>query len=139
MPTIRPPTVVTMALWHSSDLDDGKWYKSNEIKMLNYMKDLIKVRKRSPLFHISEASDIQNVFDVFQLESGVLSIAIRNPKFLSGHSKAVFILNPHDKAIPVEFDDYFCLHFSTAGLIGKEVKVKNFLAVPNSLAIFTLD
>lgn len=26
--------VVTMALCHSSDLDDGKWYKSNELKLL---------------------------------------------------------------------------------------------------------
>ncbi len=34
------PTVVTMALWHSSDLDDGKWYKSNEIQML---KDLFNI------------------------------------------------------------------------------------------------
>ena len=28
------PTVVTLALCHSSDLIDGKWYKSNELKIL---------------------------------------------------------------------------------------------------------
>ncbi len=34
------PTVVTMALWHSSDLDDGKWYKSNEIRMLRELYNI---------------------------------------------------------------------------------------------------
>lgn len=34
------PTVVTLALCHSSDLIDGKWYKSNEIKMLKELYNI---------------------------------------------------------------------------------------------------
>ena len=28
------PTVVTLALWHSVDMDNGKWYQANELKLL---------------------------------------------------------------------------------------------------------
>lgn len=34
------PIVVTMCLNHSSDLDDGKWYKSNEIRMLRELYNI---------------------------------------------------------------------------------------------------
>ena len=122
---------------HVNNMD---WNLVEERKdMVNYMKDLIKIRKEHQLFHITDAKDVEIIFDYFQLDSGILTATIRNPKYIAGHKKVLFIFNPLEKAIPVEFDDYFQLYFSVAGLIGKEMKVKNFIAAPNSLTIFTLD
>ena len=107
-------------------------------EMIDYLADLIKVRKKFSLFKLRKPSDILKTFDMFQLPNGIMSIAIRDPKFLDISKKAVIIVNPNEKTLPVEFDDYLRLYLGSGGLTTKEYIVKSCLAPAGTVCIFLL-
>ena len=108
--------------------------------MVNYMANLIKVRKAVELPRLEDIDLIDELFDFFYLPNGVLTIAIRDERFTYGHKKVLFIINPTEKVQPVQFDEFFKLYFSPAGLIeSKGLIIQNFIAAPHSLVILTED
>ena len=89
---------------------------------------------------MSDKEEILKTLDFFQLENGVLTIAIRNEKYLNGHKKALYIINPTDSQKVVTFDEYFRLVLGSAGYEENgEVIVKNYMAAPSSLILFVLE
>ena len=121
------------------NVNNMNWDLVEERKdMIKYLADVIKVRKMFDIFKLSNEIDILKTFDMFQLQNGVLTIAIRDPKFLTESQKALMIINPTEKAQQVEFDDYFTLFLSTSGIINKELIIKNYLAPAASTNIFLL-
>ena len=108
--------------------------------MVSFMSYLIKVRRGISIPRISDIEDIKSVFDFFYLPSNVLTLTIRDERYLFGHKKILFVINPTEKLIPVEFDEYFKIYFLSSGLADKkDFMIKNYLATPFSLLIFTLD
>ena len=109
--------------------------------MVQFMADLIKVRKTISSPRISDIEDIKSIFDFFYLPNNALTLTIRDERYLYGHKKILFIINPTEKLLPIEFDEYFKIYFLSTGLIKdkKDILIKNYLATPFSLLIFTLD
>ena len=109
--------------------------------MVQFMADLIKVRKTISIPRMIDIEDIKTVFDFFYLPNNVLTLAIRDERYLYGHKKILFVINPTDKMQPIEFDEYFKIFFLSTGIMKdkKEIIIKNYLATPFSLLIFTLD
>ena len=109
--------------------------------MVQFMADLIKVRKTIAIPRISNIDDIKNIFDFFYLPNNALTLAIRDERYLYGHKKILFVINPTEKLLPIEFDEYFKIYFLSTGLMvkKKDILIKNYLATPFSLLIFTLD
>ena len=108
-------------------------------ELVNYMADLIKVRRLHDIFKITDKDDIVKIFDAFQLENGMLTIAIRDEKYLDNHKKGLMLINPTDKVKPVELDEYFKEYLSTGGLTTKEIITKHYSSPDSSLVIFLLD
>ena len=109
--------------------------------MVRFMADLIKVRKTISIPRISDIEDIKSIFDFFYLPNNALTLTIRDERYLYGHKKILFVINPTEKLLPIEFDEYFKIYFLSTGLIKdkKDILIKNYLATPFSLLIFTLD
>lgn len=107
---------------------------------VNYVADLIRFRKKLNIFKMSNKDEILKTLDFFQLENGVLTIAIRNEKYLMGHKKALYVINPTNSQKVVEFDEYFRLVLGSAGYDENgEVIVKYYMAPPSSLILFILE
>ena len=109
--------------------------------MVRYFIDLVKVRKQISIPRISNIEDIKSIFDFFYLPNNVLTIAIRDERYLYGHKKILFVINTSDKTQAIELDEYFKIYLSTGGLLKNKQNliVKNYIASPSSLLIFTLD
>ena len=111
--------------------------------LVNQMSDLIALRKRLKIFKMSDPDEISDTLDFFQLENGVMTIAIRNKKYLLGHKKAVYIINPTSNNLNVELDDYFTMLVNSAGVITNSSKekliLKNYLSPAKTLVLFILD
>ena len=127
--------------YNVKDVNNMDWSLVEErMDMVNFLADVIKLRKMYPIFKITKADDILKTFDCFWLENGILTIAIRNKEYLSESEKVLIIVNANSEAINVEFDDYFTLLLSSAGLVNnkKDYIVKNFIAPPSCVNIFEL-
>ena len=129
--------------YNIKDVNDMDWDLVEERKdMVRYMIDLIKIRKT---FVIEKCMDdkekLAQTFDMFHLPSGVLSIAIRDPNFTNGHKKILIMLNPTDKVQQVEFDSYFTLFLSSAGVYKSRdaLCMTTYMAAPGTLTIFYQD
>ena len=125
--------------YNVKNVNNMDWELVEERKdMVKFMSDLIKVRKRFKVLKINDASEIASTFDVFQLPNSIMNITIRDEKYLDNHQKAVIIINPTSKNLPVEFDEYFTLYLGTNGIVDKEFNVKTHYASPGSVDIYYL-
>lgn len=121
------------------NINNMDWKMVEERKdMVKYMSDLIKIRKNFELLKLDDKEIISDTFDMFQLKDGILNIAIRNQEYLHGNKKAVIIINPTNKNIPVEFDEYFTLFLGSNGLVDDEFVIKNHFASAGSIDIYYL-
>lgn len=126
--------------YNKKNVNTMDWKLVEERKdMINHLIDIIKIRKNFNLFTIDESDNLSDIFDFFQLPNGILTIAVRDPKYLRGHKKALAIINPTNETIPVELDEYFTVFLSSNGLMKKETILKNYLAPPGSFDILYHD
>ena len=111
-------------------------------EMVKYMIDLIEIRKH---FIIDKCIDdkelLVKTFDMFKLPCGVLTIAIRDPKFTNGHKKVLVLINPTDKNQSIDLDEYFRLFLCSAGVYKNRdaLYLKTYIAGPGTIAILTAD
>ena len=125
--------------YNVKNVNSMDWKLVEERKnMVKFMSDLIKIRKQFEIFKINDEEEITKTFDMFQLRGGILNVAIRDSKYLNGHQKVVAIINPTDKNIPVEFDEYFTLLLGVNGLVENELIIKNHFASAGSIDIYYL-
>ena len=128
--------------YNIKNINNMDWKLVEERKdMVQYMADLIKVRKTIAIPRISDINDIKTIFDFFYLPNNVLTLAIRDERYLYGHKKILFVINSSEKTQPVELDEYFKAYFTSSGLYADKhnLTVKTVLAPPFTLLIFTLD
>ena len=109
--------------------------------MVQYMADLIRIRKYVAIPRITDMEEIKSIFDFFYLPNNLLTLAIRDEKYLYGHKKILFVINATGKTLPVEFDEYFKAYFTSSGMYADKhnLTVKSALVAPFTLLIFTLD
>ena len=128
--------------YNIKNINNMDWKLVEERKdMVQYMADLIKVRKNVAIPRITDIEEIKSIFDFFYLPNNLLTLAIRDEKYLCGHKKILFVINATEKTLPVEFDEYFKAYFTSSGMYADKhnLTVKSALVAPFTLLIFTLD
>ena len=127
--------------YNVKDVNNMDWELVEErMDMVNYLSGLINFRKKYKAFSLTKPSQMLATFDCFWLENGILTIAIRNKEFLEESEKVLFVVNASNEAKQVDFDDYFTLLLSSAGVLEKEKKYKimNLICPPSTVNIFEL-
>lgn len=100
---------------------------SERSEMVNFLKDLISIRKMLPLFKV-ERTDQLELVNIEHKENGLILISITDPKLLlPGYKEGLIIFNPKEDNQTVEFEDYYQIFFGANGLLKKESYTKNFL------------
>lgn len=129
--------------YNIKDVNNMDWKLVEERKdMVQYMIDLINIRKKYVAnVDISDRDTLVKTFDMFQLENGVLTIAIRDKKYTAGHTKVLFIINPTEQNQTIVFDEYYRLFLSSAGIFKSKdaLVVKTVVSGPGTITIFTAD
>ena len=111
-------------------------------EMVNYLKDLIVIRKKYIINDsLDDKEELLKIFDMFQLENGALTIAIRDKRFTLGHKKILVLINPTENNLTIEFDEYYRLYLSSAGVFKSKdaLVIKTCISGPGTLTIFTQD
>lgn len=125
--------------YNTKGVNNMDWKLVEERKeMVDFLAQVIKIRKEAHIFKLTKAEEILRTFDCFQLDNDILTIAIRNKEFLGESEKAVVIINPTNEAKKVDFDEYFTLFLGVAGVPSKRLEVKNLIAPPSCVDIFVL-
>lgn len=104
-------------------------------EMINFVSDLTNVRKSYDIFNLKSREEIANTFEVYQHDNGLFTIKIKNEKYLYGNKDIVIIINPTDKNIPYELDDYYKVFLNSCGLVQQDIFVKNVLCSYASIRI----
>ena len=107
-------------------------------EMVQYMKDLIEVRKILPLFKAENVEQIKTV-NIDHLENGLIRILVTDPSLLlPGYKQGLMIINPSEESKTLELSDYYQIFFGHNGLNGKDSYAKNFIASGLSVYILAL-
>ena len=113
---------------------DWKLVKERE-NMVDYLRDLIIVRKKMKYNLVDNLSDIKDNIEVTHLENGLLLIKITDKKFLTGDEEALIFINPTEENVSIDLDDYYRIYLSSVGILNGQQFVKNFLVPGLSLEI----
>ena len=128
--------------YNMKNINNMDWKLLEErIDMAKYVSDLIKVRKANKLLYELDGKDeIAKTLDYFRLPNGVLTIVCRDKKYTMGYKKVLMVVNPTDKAVSIDFDEFYTLYFGSGGLVKEEdsVTLQHYLAAPVNVAIFVI-
>lgn len=103
--------------------------------MVNFVSDLINIRKTHDIFNLATKEEICNVFDIYQHSNGLFTIRIKEEAYKYGNREILIIINPTDKNIPFELDDYYKVYLNSGGLVQQDMFVKNVLCSYSSIRI----
>ena len=106
-------------------------------EMVNYISDLIKLRKQLHYDRISTIEEIRDSVEITHHDNGLLTIKITDENFLLEDFKTDLILiNPTEETITFDMDDDYSLFFGSGGLVDKRIPVRNVILSGLSLTIF---
>ena len=100
------------------------------------LKDFIALRKRYHIFSMHRFEDIQKHFHYAILEHQILKISYQNLQEIDGIEELVFFINPTDKILHFQFDQYFKMICSEHGLIRNDVYCSNININPFSFSMY---
>ncbi len=97
-------------------------------EMVNYLSDLIKLRKLLGLYKAERLSDLEDV-TIKHLENGLITIEINNSNLLfDGYKEGMIVINPTDNTQTLELKDYYQIYFGYTGINKEELFTKNFIS-----------
>lgn len=122
--------------YNIKNVNDMDWSLLKErYDMVKYLSDLITLRTSHDIFNLKSRDEISNAFDIYQYPSGLMSIKIRDEKYLYGNKEIIVLINPTANNITHELDDYYLVYFTVHGFAEQEIMVKNLLLSRSSLRI----
>ena len=118
-------------------INDMDWKLVEERKeMVDYLKDLISLRKQLGYSEVHKISDLEGNMEATHLENGLLIVEITNEKFLLGDFKeAVIVVNPTENSLSYEFSDFYRLYFSFSGFVKGDHFYQNFISPGLSIEV----
>ena len=97
-------------------------------EMVDYLSDLITLRKQLGLYRVDRLSDLDDV-SINHLENGLITIEIKNNKLLfDGYKEGMIVINPTEETKTLELKDYYLIYFGFAGINKEETYSKNFIS-----------
>ena len=110
------------------DIMDQRW------KMVNYVKDIISIRKKYPFFKIKDKNIISKMIEFKNLSEGGLLITFKQ-EYISPFRQVDIIINPSHNILKYEFDEYHTLIANENGSLQDGVHLKLLQANPLSINI----
>ena len=106
--------------------------------MVEYFKDLVKIKKLMPVFRIKNKEIISKIVSFKNLNEGGLLIIYNGQETLPYKSISI-IINPSNKPFNYEFDNYYTLIFNENGYLNEGIHVKMIQVSPLSFNILIED
>ena len=108
------------------------------IDMVNYLKDVIRVRQKLGLFKISKVSELENI-NINHLKNGLIIIEIKDPQYLfDDYKEGLFVINPSTENKSLELKDYYRVYLGSNGRTKDESYAKNFISPDLSVELLLL-
>lgn len=102
--------------------------------LVNYIRDLIKIKKFYPFFRLSDKKTISETIDFKNLHNGALLIKYTGDKVFPCHEVNV-IINPNVTSFEYNFSKEFQVIFNDFGKIDNAKKITSLTIEPVSLVI----
>ena len=107
-------------------------------EMVNYLRDLIKVRKKLGLYKINSVSELQDV-SINHLENGLITVEIKESKHLfDDYKEGLLVINPTTENKSLELKDYYRVYLGSNGRTKDESYSKNFISPDLSVELLLL-
>ena len=114
------------------DVMDRRW------KMVNYIKDIIRIRKELPFFRINDKEIISKMVEFKNLPEGGLLITY-NGEYVAPYKEVAIVINPSNNPLTYDLGDYYNAICNENGYLKEGVHVKLIQASPISLNILFKD
>ena len=120
-------------------INNMNWELVEERKdMVNYLSDLIKVRKSLNYASYNNLHNFRDNIEVNHLPNGLLTVKIKGKDLLIDSQEALILINPTEENLVIELEDYYKHYFSRHGIVkGESNFVKSFLIPGLALEIVT--
>ena len=110
----------------------------SRMEMVNYLTDVIKVRKRLGIYKARKAEELQNVF-INYLDNGLITIEIKDNKLLyDDYKEGLFVINPTTEPRSLELKDYYRVYLGSNGKSVEDTFTRNFIAGDLSICFLLL-
>ena len=97
-------------------------------EMVDYLSDLIALRKQLGLYKVEHLSELENV-SIKHLENGLITIEIKDNKLLfDDYKEGIIVINPTDSSQTLELKDYYLVYFGYDAINKEELYSKNFIS-----------
>ena len=119
-------------------INNMDWKLVEERKeLVNYISDLIKLRKELNYKKFHTVEDIKDSIEVNHMDNGLVVMKITDKALLLDNNVVnILLINPTEETIAMELDDYYSLYFGTAGLVNdKDQLIKNIMVPGLSLVV----
>ncbi len=119
------------------DINKMDWNLVDErYEMVKSFKDMIKLRKDFPLFHLHKREDLEDAVEIKEGQDGLFGIRCLKPELIRNHHKLLIIYNPTNKAITHDFDEDHSIIFHESGLyFDNNLIVKHLVVPPISMMV----
>ena len=114
------------------DVMDQRW------KMVEYIKEIIKLRKLLPVFRLQNRDAINKIITFENISNGALLINYHGKEVLPYKSLKI-IINPNIHSTTYEFNNYHTLIFNEYGHLKEGIHVKLMQVAPISLNVLIED
>ena len=110
-------------------LVDERFDMVNRFRLMNILQRKLAYRK------LFAKEDIEKIFEISHWDNGVYALTAKEKNIICGEKEFVILINPLNKPITFELDDYYSV--LEADFKGQEIKTKNcFLPRCNLLMLF---
>lgn len=114
------------------DVMDRRW------KMVNYIRDIISIRRRFPFFRIDDKEILSQMIEFENLNDGGLLITYKG-EHVKPYNEVKIVINPSNRPITFDLGDYYSGICNENGYLKEGVHVKLMQASPISLSILIKD
>lgn len=112
------------------------WYrKEQNIEQVNFVKDMIKIRKQFPCFRIPDAKIIEACCSVEEVDYRMIVMTMNYP--MDGYDQVKLYFNPSEKAYPIDLNDghHYDLIGDLRGYVNESLDDQELIVLPISIAI----
>lgn len=111
------------------------WYrKEQNIARVNFVKDMIKVRKQFPCFRLADAQQMKQYCHVEEIDFRMVVMTYHYP--MDGYDEVKVFVNPSEKAYPMHLGDgRYELISDMRGLVNEPLAYQELIILPVSIVV----
>ena len=105
--------------------------------MVHYFRDLISLRKNTPLFHLHDRKDLENIYKIEEKDNGLFVIRCFNKKLINDIDELMIIYNPLNQKATIDLGDDYVIYFHNSGINSNHdnITTHNFMIGPVRMVV----